>query len=123
MKLCHHCYPDCYLYLLQSGLQEVKKKTISVYKKVLRDPMRPKDLKHQTTMNFLFIGNPGCGKVCIILYTPFEYRFNPAQLSLLYIDYCGRAAGLIYGRIRISEEPHTLPDECRRHFESEGPSG
>ena len=46
-----------------TGLTEIKRKTISVYKKVRLEPFRPKDLQHQTTMNFLFSGNPGCGKV------------------------------------------------------------
>eukprot|EP01041_Mallomonas_annulata_P013532 gene13532-28695_t len=45
-----------------TGLKEVKKKAMAVYKEVLLTPLRPKYLDSRTTMNFLFVGNPGTGK-------------------------------------------------------------
>eukprot|EP01041_Mallomonas_annulata_P008050 gene8050-16508_t len=48
-----------------TGLKEVKKKAMDVYKEVLLTPFRPDDLKNRTTMNFLFVGNPGTGKTTV----------------------------------------------------------
>ena len=37
---------------------------MGVFKEALLRPLRPEGLEPQTTMNFLFVGNPGSGKVC-----------------------------------------------------------
>ena len=48
-----------------TGLNQVKTRAMEVYKATLLDPFRPKSLDDNTTMNFLFIGNPGCGKTTV----------------------------------------------------------
>lgn len=35
---------------------------MSIFKESLLKPLRPEGLKPGTTMNFLFVGNPGCGE-------------------------------------------------------------
>lgn len=36
---------------------------MAVVKEVLLAPLRPVDINTGTSMNFLYTGNPGCGKV------------------------------------------------------------
>lgn len=45
-----------------TGLREIKKKAMGVVKEVLLQKDRPASVKAETSMNFLFTGNPGCGK-------------------------------------------------------------
>jgi len=46
-----------------TGLRDIKKKAMGVVKEVLLQKDRPASVKAETSMNFLFTGNPGCGKV------------------------------------------------------------
>lgn len=48
-----------------AGLREVKIKAMSVVKEVLLSKHRPADVQADTSMNFLFLGNPGCGKTTV----------------------------------------------------------
>jgi adenylate kinase family enzyme len=45
------------------GLRSVKETAVSVVLSVLLEP--PADLKSTTSMNFTFVGNPGCGKTTV----------------------------------------------------------
>ena len=42
-----------------TGLKDVKNRAMSVFKEALLAPLRPKGVQSKTTMNFLFVGNPG----------------------------------------------------------------
>lgn len=48
-----------------TGLKQVKERAMEVFKATLLGPHRPAQLDDNTTMNFLFIGNPGCGKTTV----------------------------------------------------------
>jgi len=48
-----------------TGLREIKKKAMGVVKEVLLQRDRPASVKAETSMNFLFTGNPGCGKTTV----------------------------------------------------------
>jgi SpoVK/Ycf46/Vps4 family AAA+-type ATPase/DNA-binding transcriptional MerR regulator len=48
------------------GLKIVKETAVSVVLRVLLEP--PADLQSSTAMNFLFLGNPGCGKTIVSQY-------------------------------------------------------
>jgi len=62
------------------GLKEIKDRAISVALTILLDP--PAGLQTGTSMNFLFIGNPGCGKTTVATLlakalAELGYRKNP----------------------------------------------
>ena len=48
-----------------TGLRDIKKKAMGVVKEVLLQRDRPASVKAETSMNFLFTGNPGCGKTTV----------------------------------------------------------
>jgi SpoVK/Ycf46/Vps4 family AAA+-type ATPase len=48
-----------------TGLRGIKKKAMGVVKEVLLQKDRPASVKAETSMNFLFTGNPGCGKTTV----------------------------------------------------------
>jgi SpoVK/Ycf46/Vps4 family AAA+-type ATPase len=48
-----------------TGLREIKKQSMGVVKEVLLLKDRPASIKAGTSMNFLFTGNPGCGKTTV----------------------------------------------------------
>ena len=48
-----------------TGLRDIKKKAMGVVKEVLLQKGRPASVKAETSMNFLFTGNPGCGKTTV----------------------------------------------------------
>jgi SpoVK/Ycf46/Vps4 family AAA+-type ATPase len=48
-----------------TGLREIKMKAMGVVKEVLLQKGRPASVKAETSMNFLFTGNPGCGKTTV----------------------------------------------------------
>jgi replication-associated recombination protein RarA len=48
-----------------TGLQDIKKKAMEIVKAVLLNKGRPASLKADVAMNFLFTGNPGCGKTTV----------------------------------------------------------
>lgn len=65
-----------------TGMKQVKTRAMSVYKETLLGPLRPDDLEQITTMNFLFVGNPGTGKTTVAKYiagamVELGYRTNP----------------------------------------------
>ena len=62
------------------GLRDVKVRAVSVAMKVLLKP--PKHLDATIAMNFLFVGNPGCGKTTVAnllakAMVELKYRTNP----------------------------------------------
>jgi SpoVK/Ycf46/Vps4 family AAA+-type ATPase len=48
-----------------TGLRDIKKKAMGVVKEVLLQKGRPASVKAEISMNFLFTGNPGCGKTTV----------------------------------------------------------
>jgi replication-associated recombination protein RarA len=48
-----------------TGLKEVKRSAIQIVKAVLLKSTRPTSVKAELSMNFLFLGNPGCGKTTV----------------------------------------------------------
>jgi len=48
-----------------TGLKEIKRKAMGIVKEVLLQRDRPASVKAETSMNFLFTGNPGCGKTTV----------------------------------------------------------
>jgi len=48
-----------------TGLREIKRKAMGIVKEVLLQRDRPASVKAETSMNFLFTGNPGCGKTTV----------------------------------------------------------
>jgi SpoVK/Ycf46/Vps4 family AAA+-type ATPase len=65
-----------------TGLKKVKERALAVYQRTLVDPFRPKDVDASTAMNFLFIGNPGCGKTTVAellaaALVELNFRKNP----------------------------------------------
>ena len=64
------------------GLRKVKERALAVYQRTLVDPFRPDGLDATTAMNFLFIGNPGCGKTTVAellaaALVELKFRKNP----------------------------------------------
>ena len=48
-----------------TGLEDVKEKAVMVVKEVLVSSSRPDSIDASTSANFLFTGNPGCGKTTV----------------------------------------------------------
>ena len=48
-----------------TGLEDVKEKAVIVVKEVLVSSSRPDSIDASTSANFLFTGNPGCGKTTV----------------------------------------------------------
>jgi hypothetical protein len=48
-----------------TGLKAVKRSAIRIVKEVLLRRGRPAGIRAETSMNFLFVGNPGCGKTTV----------------------------------------------------------
>jgi Holliday junction resolvasome RuvABC ATP-dependent DNA helicase subunit len=68
-----------------TGLKEVKARAMGVCMQVLLSKGRPADLRAEITMNFLFIGNPGCGKTTVAellsaAMGELGFRSNPKPL-------------------------------------------
>jgi SpoVK/Ycf46/Vps4 family AAA+-type ATPase len=51
--------------MAMTGLRQVKERAMTVFKEVLLSRGRPADLNTDVAMNFLFVGNPGCGKTMV----------------------------------------------------------
>ena len=51
--------------MMLTGLGHIKRKALGVVKERLLQKSRPDDVKAETSMNFLFTGNPGCGKTTV----------------------------------------------------------
>ena len=69
-----------------TGLHEIKKKAMGIVKAVLLQKERPQTVKADTPMNFLFTGNPGCGKTTVarkIAHAMSElgFRTNPSPVE------------------------------------------
>ena len=69
-----------------TGLREIKKKAMGVVKEVLLQKGRPASVKAETSMNFLFTGNPGCGKTTVAqllarAMNQLGFRTNPTMIE------------------------------------------
>lgn len=65
------------------GLKRVKETAITVALNVLLKP--PPDIKTGTSMNFLFLGNPGSGKVSALQnYDGFRQSINFSPFPSLF---------------------------------------
>ena len=72
--------------MMLTGLTDIKKKALGIVKEVLLQKSRPASVKADTSMNFLFTGNPGCGKTTVArllakAMSELGFRSNPQMVE------------------------------------------
>ena len=104
-----------------TGLKRVKETAITVALNVLLKP--PPDIKTGTSMNFLFLGNPGSGKTSVAKFlgqamAELKYRTNPTPVFTEAGDILGaQSAVQEFARlVKDAEGGMLFIDEVRPHF-------
>ena len=69
-----------------TGLTDIKKQAMGMVKEVLLQKDRPASVQAETSMNFLFTGNPGCGKTTVAqliarVMSELNFRTNPSLVE------------------------------------------